>query len=122
MTYHHDNGQAASRRIPTTQDELNLITTIVGHAKPCHRLVESTELVPTGALITLHSEVDSYIPNRVVKLLTASGYTAQVANGLTIIVTGVVSRLALLRAERDRLDAEIAAEEERERTVAVEVA
>lgn len=69
--------------------------------------------VPTGALITLYRDENAAA---VTRLLNASGYIAHEVGGNTIAVTGVISRLEILQAERDRLDAEIAAEEERRRT------
>lgn len=106
-------GQAAPRRIPTTQKDLDLIITIAKHSRPGGSVVKLAGLVPTGALITLFQEENAAA---VTRLLNASGYTAHEVGGNTIAVTGVISRLEILRAERERLDAEIAAEEERQGT------
>lgn len=107
--------QAAPRRIPSTQEDLDLITTIAGHAHPGATVVKACALVPTGALISICLGSSENLPRRVVRLLDASGYTARDLGDLTIAVTGVISRLEILQAERDRLNAEIAAEEERQR-------
>ena len=105
-------GQAAPRRIPATQEDLDLIITIAKHIRPGGSVVKRAALVPTGALITLFQEENAVAATQ---LLNASGYTAHELSGKTIAVTGVISRLEILRAERDRLNTEIAAEEERQR-------
>lgn len=105
-------GQAVPRRIPSTQEDLDLIITIAKHTRPGGSVVKRAGLVPTGALITLFRDENAAA---VTRLLNVSGYTAHEAGGETIAVTGVISRLEILQAERDRLNAEIAAEEERQR-------
>lgn len=100
------------RRIPTTKEHKQEVVAIAGLAHDTYSVVKGSLLVPTGVLLKLNRETDQ---NRVVELLTASGYTAAVIASGRVAVTGVIDRLEMLRAERDRLNAEIAAEEQRER-------
>lgn len=106
------NTPAVPRRIPTTEQHREQVKGIAELANPANDVVFNSRLVPTGVTLALYRDTDQ---NRVVTLLEASGYTATLIADRLIAVTGVISRLEMLRAERDRLTAEIAQEEHRER-------
>lgn len=59
-----------------------------------------------GGVLILHSSKYGPDPD---KALAAIGYTVTRINGGTLLVTGSIDRYTLLVAERDRLNAEIAA-------------
>ncbi|MFY7069063.1 hypothetical protein ACOQFV_24665 [Nocardiopsis changdeensis] len=107
------NTPPVPRRIPTTVEDQQDVITIAEMADGACTVVKNSLLVPTGVLLTLYNEYDQ---SRVITLLQASGYTVTVATARVLVVTGAIGRLEMLRAERDRLTAEIAHEEQRLRS------
>lgn len=106
------NTPPVPRRIPTTEEHRREVKDIAELANEHYDVVRRVRSVPTGVILTLCREHEQ---GRVVELLTAAGYTATVIASRVVAVTGVIDRLEMLRAERDRLTAEIAHEEQRKR-------
>ncbi|SHK30845.1 hypothetical protein SAMN05421803_11773 [Nocardiopsis flavescens] len=98
------NTAATVLPMPFTETDLADITETAEMANGFYRVVTSARLTRSGALLLVSTDAAK---GRVVPLLEAAGYTAREVAPGRIAVTGAVDRLTLLRAERDRLNAEI---------------
>ncbi|WP_150246144.1 hypothetical protein [Nocardiopsis quinghaiensis] len=90
------------RPMPVADADLVDIVATAEMASTNSRIVLDSRLCRAGAMLQIHPHFRSEARD----LVTAAGYTTRLVQG-RLVVTGAIDQLALLRAERDRLTAEI---------------